>query len=405
MPSGDEIVAKTYFWDRVRGALSGVVETGYSGFALIVAIQVFQAPDAVKSIIAGAGPVGLLLNPLSLSYFSRSKIPASSLAGVISVISGALLLLATFGTSLLGFLIPACLAFALSAQTMPLLVHVWTVSYPSNKRGAFLAVSMMYSIVTTLAFSVLGGWLLDYDIAAYRWIFSVIAVCYVLLGFAISRIPSTPIEQSAAENPLRNLGYAVEDKTFGVMLLSWMFLGFGNLMVLPLRFEYLLQPQYGIEASKFVVMLVTIAVPAVFRFATSRFWGALFDRIDFMIIRMVLNAMIMLSIALFLTTTNLYVIFFSAAVLGTAMAGANISWSLWVTKFAAPERTASYMSVHTFTTGIRGILAPFLGFYLISGVGATRTALIGSSLVLVSIVMVYFLYLHHRKRRRVAATG
>ena len=39
-------------------------------------------------------------------------------------------------------------------------------------------------------------------------------------------------------------------------------------------------------------------------------------------------------------------------------AGADVAWSLWVTKFAPPERVADYMSVHTFFTGVRGFLAP-----------------------------------------------
>ncbi|EDY81609.1 transporter, major facilitator family [Verrucomicrobiia bacterium DG1235] len=399
LPDQDRI-KKTYRWDCVRGGLSGVVETGYGGFALVIAIGVFQAPDTVKGIIAAAGPLGLLFNPLSLSLFSRLNLPAGTLASWLAYLSGVLLLGASFADSLLGFLIPACLAFAISAQTMPLMVQIWTANYPSNKRGAYLSVSMMMTVAAAFGFSVFGGWILDKDLESYRWVLAWIALAYLLSGVAVSRIPSTPVKRGVAENPLRNLGYAIEDKKFGVMLLSWMFLGFGNLMVLPLRVEYLLQPEYGIEASKLMVMMVTIAIPAVFRFLTSRVWGYLFDRLEFMVLRVVLNAMIMLSIILFLTTTNLWVIFSSAAVLGTAMAGANISWSLWVTKFATPEKAPSYMSVHTFTTGIRGILAPFLGFYLISGVGAQNTAMIGSTLVAISIVIVGAMYVVLRRSGR-----
>lgn len=372
--------------------MSGVVETGQVGFALVVAIGVFSAPDTVKGIVASAGPLGLMLNPLSLALFSRMRYSASVIAGWLALLSGLLILVASLSTTLLGFLVPTCLAFALSAQSMPLLVQIWTANYPSNKRGAYLSVSMMLSVVAAFGFSVSGGWFLDKDLDSYHWVFVGIASAYLVSGLAVLRIPSISVVRSSSRNPLQNLSYAWSDKKFGVMLLSWMFLGFGNLMVLPLRVEYLLQPEYGIEASKLIVMVVTIAIPAVFRFLTSRVWGYLFDTLDFMVVRMVLNALIMVSIVLFLTTTNLWVIFASAAVLGSAMAGANISWSLWVTKFATAEKTPAYMSVHTFTTGIRGVLAPFLGFYLISAVGAMTTALIGSSLVLVSILIVGGMY-------------
>ena len=34
-----------------------------------------------------------------------------------------------------------------------------------------------------------------------------------------------------------------------------------------------------------------------------------------------------------------------------------------MTKLAPPERVADYMSVHTFFTGVRGVLAPVAAFY------------------------------------------
>lgn len=387
----------TFHWDCVRGALAGIIETGYGGFALVIAIGFFQAPDTVKGIVAAASPLGLLFTPLSLSWFSKLNQPVSKIASTVSLVSGVLLLGAAFAQNLVGFLVPACLSFALAAQITPLLVHIWAENYPANKRGAYLSISMMMSVAAAFCFSMFGGWLLDRDIETYRWVLGAIAVCYLLTGFALRQVPSTPLQRSSSENPLRNLGYAIEDKVFGVMLLGWMFLGFGNLMVLPLRVEYLLQPEYGIMASKLWVMLITIAIPAFFRFMTSRIWGYFFDRIDFMILRMVLNAMIMLSILLFLTTREIWIIVCAAAVLGTAMAGANLSWSLWVTKFAPPDKSPAYMSVHTFLTGIRGVLAPFLGFYLISGLGAKQTAVIGATLVLCSIVIVFLLYRSQRK--------
>lgn len=395
-----EKTRKTFRWDCVRGAMFGVLETGWGGFALVIAIGYFDAPDTVKSIVAAAAALGLLFNPISLSLFSKSQVASSKLAAAIAYCAGGLMLLASFAETLMGFLIPLCLAFSIASQTMPLLVQIWTANYPSNKRGSYLSVSMMVTVVAAFVCSVLGGWILDRDIEDYRWILGGLALAYFASGFAVSQMPSGPLKRGVAENPLRNLGYAFEDKKFGMMLFSWMLLGFGNLMVLPLRVEYLLQPEYGIEASKLTVMMATLGVPAAFRFLTSRLWGYLFDHLEFMVLRMVLNALIMLSIILFLTTANLWVIFTAAAVLGTAMSGANISWSLWVTKFASPDKAPAYMSVHTFTTGIRGVAAPFLGFYLLSGIGAGMTAVIGATLVFLSILVVAAMYFWLRKSGR-----
>lgn len=407
MQANTEDERKTFRWDLARGGLAGVVETGQVGFALVVAIGFFQAPDTVKGIIAASAPLGLLVTPLTLSWFSRTGAPAGKIASVVAFLAGILMLAGAFAGTLIGFLVPTCLSFAVAAQITPLLLHIWTCNYPSRKRGSHLSVAMMMTVFTAFFYSVIGGRVLDHDLDSYRWVMGIIGCCHLAMGFVVRQMPSTPLMSGASENPLRNLGYAVEDKVFGIMLLGWMFLGFGNLMVLPLRVEYLLNPDFGIEASKVTVMAVTIAIPAFFRFITSRIWGLLFDRIDFMILRMGLNAMIMISIILFLTTRQIWLIAISAAVLGTAMAGANISWSLWVTKFATPEKAPAYMSVHTFSTGIRGVLAPFLGFYLISGIGAKNTAYVGSLLVASSIGIVFWLYRTQRRKRgtRVAATG
>ena len=87
------------------------------------------------------------------------------------------------------------------------------------------------------------------------------------------------------------------------------------------------------------------------------------------------------------------------------MGGGNLSWSLWVTKFATKERTAAYMSVHTFLTGIRGFAAPFLGFYLLANWGSKATGNIGSAMILISIIMVYGLYHSTKPRQKSKSVG
>ena len=49
-----EIVNQTYFWDKIRGAAQGIQETGHMGLALVIAIDVFNAPYFQKSLIAAA---------------------------------------------------------------------------------------------------------------------------------------------------------------------------------------------------------------------------------------------------------------------------------------------------------------------------------------------------------------
>jgi len=56
---------------------------------------------------------------------------------------------------------------------------------------------------------------------------------------------------------------------------------------------------------------------------------------------------------------------------------------LWVTKFAPPDRVADYMSVHTFLTGVRGVLAPMCAFYIVTVLPLTAVAAICSGLIII----------------------
>jgi predicted MFS family arabinose efflux permease len=114
---------------------------------------------------------------------------------------------------------------------------------------------------------------------------------------------------------------------------------------------------------------------------------------------MIINTLQMVSIFVFFSTKNIWILGLAAALNGVAMGGGTLSWNLWVTKFAPKERTAAYMSVHTFLTGVRGFAAPFLGFYLLTRWGSKTTGAMGSVMILISIIMVYFLYLNVRPRR------
>ena len=55
---------------------------------------------------------------------------------------------------------------------------------------------------------------------------------------------------------------------------------------------------------------------------------------------------------------------FVPMLMGWGMGGGNVAWAMWVTKYAPKDRTADYMSVHTFLTGTRGLIGPVIAFYL-----------------------------------------
>jgi hypothetical protein len=241
------------------------------------------------------------------------------------------------------------------------MTQIYQENYPERERGKLFSRTMMLRIGTTALFSDLAGRVLSGHISRYRYLLLVFAAASAFGAFCLSRIPSRPLTASGGTHPFHAFRFLREDRIFRQTIISWMFLGFATLMMAPLRVEYLANPRYGVQVRGKVltagmVALITGVIPNVARLILNPVWGWLFDRMNFFILRIVS----------FFTTGSIAGLVTGAILFGISNAGADVAWSLWVTKFAPPQRVADYMSVHTFFTGLRGVAAPVTAFYLVS---------------------------------------
>jgi len=387
----------TFFWDRIRGAFYGLSEPLSTAFALLIVLEAFpEAPTQAKAIIASAIPIGMLINPLSLGLVSRIACRANIAASGFLIIAAFSILIAASAQNFWFYFAPLIIAMVCSVQIMPMLIHTYAENYPSNKRGSFLSKSMVFTMAISLSFAFLGGKLLDQGAGFFRVILIIVACGYLGAAFAISRLKSSPVQAKESSNPIRNLGYVFSDRPFGLILLANMFMGLGNFIVMALRFEYLKQEEFGIVATASTVALVTAIIPASLRMASAPFWGKLFDHINFLILRMVLNSLFVVYIILFFSTQSLWIIGLAAVFQGLCMGGGNIAWSLWVTKFAPKGKTAAYMSIHTSTTGLRGLIGPMVGYFLWSHLDPQQTSWVSAACMCTSISILMILYFRTR---------
>ena len=132
------------------------------------------------------------------------------------------------------------------------------------------------------------------------------------------------------------------------------------------------------------IALILIFIPNAVKLVFSPFWGGLFDRMNFFVLRVILNLFFAVSLVLFFHSTSMTGLCVAAGLFGVANAGGEVAWSLWVTKFAPAKHVADYMSVHVFFNGIRVFLSPFLGFWLIGFVSASSLSLFSAGIILAS---------------------
>jgi MFS family permease len=158
-------------------------------------------------------------------------------------------------------------------------------------------------------------------------------------------------------------------------------------MMLPMRVEYLANPKYHLALHVSQIAFLTGVVPNIARLIMSPIWGWLFDRMNFFALRITLNIGFAIGILAFFTSADPKGLFIGAVVFGISNAGGDVAWSLWVTKFSPPEHVADYMSVHTFLTGVRGVLAPLVAFHAIHSLAMHTLGWIAAGLIVASILL------------------
>ena len=364
--------ALTYRYERWRALSSGILETAGATFLLLIAVRWYEAGALAKSLVAAGGSMGLMLAPWIVSRVEAAGWPVSRAAARLAALGASTFLIMALAPFQPVFVVGSVLAMTAASAAIPLLTQIYQENYPERERGKLFSRAFMIRIATAAAFSEFAGRLLAAHISYFRWLLIAFAAAFAFAGFCLAHIPSRPLTASGGTHPFRALRHARDDRLFRITLISWMFLGFATLMMGPLRIEYLANPKHGVTlhgqplTTAQIAMLVGV-IPNLARLVLSPIWGVLFDRMNFFVLRITLNIGFALGAISFFVGGDLPWLVVAAVLFGISNAGADVAWSLWVTKFAPPERVADYMSVHTFFTGVRGVLAPLLAFYVVAG--------------------------------------
>ncbi|MGQ9815578.1 MAG: MFS transporter [Candidatus Roseilinea sp.] len=356
----------TYRIEKYRAAAAGILETAGSTFLLLVAVRAFEAGATEKALIAAGGNIGMLSAPLMVVLVEWFRWPAARGAAILALVGMGAFALPAVAPLLPLYVLGSVTAMACLSGMIPLMTQIYQDNYHPRERGRFYSRATIIRVAAAAIFAELAGRLLTENIDLFRWLLVVFALCFAISAFWLARIPSSPLTDLGSHNPLRGLKYVRDDRLFRNTLIMWMLMGFANLMMLPLRVEYLANPRYGLVLSPQQVALMTTIIPSLVRLALSPVWGWLFDRMNFFVLRIAVNMAFGVAIIAFFTGASLSGLIIGSVVFGVAFSGGDLAWSLWVTKFAPPSRVADYMSVHTFFTGLRGVAAPLLAFQLVS---------------------------------------
>ncbi len=400
-PSDDpEVVRRTQLVDVIRAIPAGVLVPVESTIVLTVAITRFEAAGWVKGLIAAAAGVGLVSSPFVTAFARRSGRPVMVVAAAISVVGAFGFALAASGALVL-MVIGSIIGVAAISAPIPLLTATYDRNFSVGDRGRRVGRGMTVRV----AVGALSGFAMGAYLKAYpdRWwqLLAIAGLAMAAIAACQANLPSHPLDHvEGRTSPLPHFHLLGEDRQLRLTLAAWMLMGFGNLMLLPLRVEYLARPIYGVNADAARIVMLTVTIPSVVRLVCMPLFANLFDRVSFFSARIMVNLLFALYVAAFFSGSSDLGLLLGAIAFGVGSAGGDLMWTLWVTKFAPPGRVADYMGLHTFFTGVRAVTAPVLGFLVIERFDLETVAWMAAALIVVSSLV---LLPEARLERRTAA--
>ncbi|MFC5049390.1 MFS transporter [Rubritalea spongiae] len=379
---------RTFSLDLLRAVPMGITETVSSTFAMFVAVGLLDVGTLSKSAIIAGPALGMLLSMFSVAMVRRMGLSAN-VAAAIGWIGAALgyACIALFPQQELLFVVSIVFATLSHTVVLPLQAQIYRQHYPDRVRGRLFSMVGMLRSAAAAGFGFFAGaWLLNQGegFSPLFWVFSVANVVQALFTLGMGKVY---LRKSQKLSLLSSFSHLKEDKVFRKLISSWMILGFGNLLCMALFVEYITNPDYGFGYGAEKVSLITTTVPMLIFIVSIVGWGMVYDKMEFYRLRVIVNVFFFAGLLVYFLVPSFWGLCIGMALHGVGKSGGNVLWSLWTTRFAPADKVSEYMSVHTFFTGVRGMIAAFLAFSLAKTLGPGNVALIGASCILIASLM------------------
>lgn len=393
---------KTFRLELARALPAGFIDTAASSFVIFFAVQVFDMHWAVKAALLASGSVGQLCSLFIVQIARRMGRSVNMLAAYIWFFSFLGFSLASVSGETMALYVAGCvMAFTCLGMSAPLTAQVYRKHYASEKRGRLFSItSLIRAGVAGLFAWLIGIWLKSHG-NDFSPLFGGYAVACLFMATCVLLMAPVVLGKTASLKWFDAFRHVSEDAPFRKLLIVWMVFGFGNLVSLALFVEYITNPIYGYGYGPKNVGIITGTIPMLVFVVFVVPWGMLFDRLPFYTVRALVNVFFILGILIYYLGEGFAMLCIGIGLHGIARAGGEIIWTLWVTKFANSEKVVEYMSVHTFLTGVRGVISPFIAFMVAAYASPTWVGWISAGLIFFSTMSIFPEILQENRRKEV----
>ncbi|MBP7310505.1 MAG: MFS transporter [Candidatus Cloacimonetes bacterium] len=299
-------------------------------------------------------------------------------AGLIGRLS---LVLGIWITTMNEYLVLLALMFSANSLLIPAQNSIFQKNIDSTRRAKIFGYTLSLGMVISIIITFTAGRLLDLHEESYHWILFGTGIC----GFIYCIILSIIRIQEPPENPAcrgiqwrnllleplqRTFKVLKENKPFAAFERNFSIYGMGFIMMQPIIPIYLVDVLHLSYTHNFLAKGILSQVGMLF---LSPYLGKMHDHIHPFKFISRSFALLMVFPLLFVVSSlwagegliPVLIVFVAYLIFGVAMSAVNVAWNMSSIFFAGKEDASLYQGVHVTMTGIRGLIAPVLGYSLL----------------------------------------
>jgi MFS family permease len=358
--------------------------------ASFVAIKALDASDWEVAILSATFPLGNLLAVFWASRVSNhSKPPFIFWPQLFTLL--VLLSMPWVGSAAV-FTLVVCLTMLAQSPVVSAVTTITRLNYPPHRRSSLVAIARSGSVVIASMYAFFAGGILDMNPDWFRILYPAAALAVFAGAVQFSRIRVSgerKLRERSEARPmtLRTvIGILFRDRSFRRYEYSFFAFGFANIMLLPV-FPLFLEQEF--DAGYLDAGLALVTVPTILSLIFLPFWGRVLDRRNPLLVRFIVNLAFMAFPVSCFFARDMGLVYFGKAVQGVFTGASSLVWLLGVNYFAAKTQVPAYMALHQTLTGIRGLIAPFVGIWLMNVLGMRPTFLVCAGLMLVGALLMF----------------
>ena len=340
----------------------GASQSLLTSLAVIINQQTLGGSHNHVAIIQSASMAGLLCSLFYMQFSQRAN-PVTVYTRP-HVLAWLLLFFVPWAPALAfaGLIFLSSFALHLSSPSLPV---VYQTIYPKNIRGKVVAKIRQWQ----MAAAMLAGWLcseaLEIEPDSRALFYPLLAIAGLVLTKQFSTIKMGRKDLAMASQKI-GVYFRIlrEDKSFLLFMIFQFLLGTCNIAGVAVLSLSVNNQQFQLLSPSDAMLVLTV-LPTLAMFISFKAWGYLFDRLSTVHFRALASSIIACGF-FFYPFFGYWGLVIGSIVWGIGRAGGQLAWTIGILPFASPDKVRQYMAIHTFLTGLRGVVAPFLGIFLVT---------------------------------------